>query len=477
MPWSNVLAACEIESDSADRRLNQLRRLFAGTGLILLAATWRLWTPQAVFPQVPLLRWGQFVPESCDWLGLGVLIATLAYCVVAPSSAVRSVRVALVSFVVTLACMVVTDQHRLQPWAYQFAIVAVVLAACGRGGSGSRVQSAQFGLFLLRAFTISIYFHSALSKLDFSYLQSHGQHLVSALLQVFGLPFEQFPPAVKWAAAGMLPAAELATAIMLCFPKFRRWGLAASILMHVLLLIALSPWGLAHKPGVLIWNVYFILKNVLLFSSGKRTQSLRQAWLSGMALATGTRKPAASAVPLTSNPSDSTSPNRRIRSCRSVAATTVGLAMLLPLLEPFGYFDHWPAWALYASRQERVVVEVHESRRNQLVQKLPQLVAPPQFDNPWCMIRIDRWSLNALETPIYPQGRFQLGVALALARRHQLETDIRVVYHGPANRWSGHRDQRIIEGTKAIAAEAARFWLNAQPRGERQPGELWASAH
>ena len=32
-----------------------LRKAMAGFGLLLLAITWRLWTPQTEFPQIPFL--------------------------------------------------------------------------------------------------------------------------------------------------------------------------------------------------------------------------------------------------------------------------------------------------------------------------------------------------------------------------------------------------------------------------------------
>ena len=49
--------------------------------------------------------------------------------------------------------LVLIDQHRLQPWAYEFAIVGVILA----------LTRSSLGLRLLRILVISIYLYSALA--------------------------------------------------------------------------------------------------------------------------------------------------------------------------------------------------------------------------------------------------------------------------------------------------------------------------
>ena len=63
------------------------------------------------------------------------------------------------------------DQQRLQPWAYQFMLVAVVLA----------LSPPQAALGLLRLLVISFYFHSAITKFDYSFLHTLGQQFLAAL--------------------------------------------------------------------------------------------------------------------------------------------------------------------------------------------------------------------------------------------------------------------------------------------------------
>ena len=55
--------------------MSALSRLLAVSLLALVAATWKLWTPQDVFPQVPLIRAACDWPGGFDWVCLAVLVA------------------------------------------------------------------------------------------------------------------------------------------------------------------------------------------------------------------------------------------------------------------------------------------------------------------------------------------------------------------------------------------------------------------
>jgi hypothetical protein len=393
-----------------------LSRVVAGTGLLLLAVTWRLWTPQSVYPQVPFFRWAGQTPAALEWLGFGLMVAGLC-CALITSHNSRAGRGGLITFAIVTVGMVLIDQHRLQPWAYQLSIAAVVLVCA----PGSR------GVMLLRILTIALYFHSAVSKLDFSFLETNGQQLVEAVLEPFGLSLKFWSAEMRRGATVVLPIGELLVVIGLAVPRLRRWGLYGSITMHVLLLIALGPWSMNHKPGVLIWNVYFITQNGLLFHTLRRERWAKHAergWVDGL----------------------------------------VAAVVLLPLLEPLNRFDHWPSWAVYTAHPAVVRVYVDEDRLDLLTESARAHVGPPNPFSRWRLVSIERWSLETLAVPIYPQDRFQLGVAIALTEADKMEAGIRVVLDGRANRWTGKRSQRELVGRKELLREAERFWLNALPR-------------
>ena len=98
----------------------RLRRWWAAAGLALFAATWKLWAPQAEFPQVPLFGWAGSLPLFVDWLAFGVLLGSVTLAAWRPNS-----RRSWLVLVVSLSVLIVLDQHRLQPWAWQLLLMAV----------------------------------------------------------------------------------------------------------------------------------------------------------------------------------------------------------------------------------------------------------------------------------------------------------------------------------------------------------------
>ena len=409
------------ELPASQRQADLLRRALGLFGLALVAATWRLWTAQHVFPQVPFFYVMDGVPDACQWAGAAAMILGLAGAALAPGGSRRAPG-SLLLFAVATLVMILLDQQRLQPWAYQFVLAAVVLALADARGA----------LPLLRLLVISFYFHSAVTKFDHSFLHTLGQQFLGALA---GASLDGWSESVRVAAAAVFPVGELLVAITLCFARTRTAGLAGAVLLHVLLLAILGPWGLDHKPGVLLWNGYFIAQDILLFSRGQAQPAADPA---GKAVAPW--------------------PVRAM----------IWAAALLPFLGPTTWFDMWPSWGLYASAAQRVQLLVHRRELEQLPQELRQVtVASSEADDPWLTVRLDRWALAALGAPIYPQSRSQLGVAEAVIVRYGLVHRVRLYRFDLADRWSGQREYELFTTLPKILAASGEYLFNSRPRQGR----------
>jgi hypothetical protein len=399
-----------------------LRRLVGIFAAALIVATWRLWTPQDQFPQIPILESLCRAPAWLDWLalsgiGIGLLLSLIG-------GEVRPIsRAGLALFTTCLAASILLDQHRLQPWAYQFVIVGAVLC----------LAPTACGLRLLRLLVVTIYFWSAVSKLDAAFLVSHGQLLLDGLCRAVRLDAGAWSADVRRAVAAAFPLGELAVGALLLMPRARVVGLAASIVMHVVLLLTLGPWGLDHKPGVLIWNVYFIAQNVLLFRPTSAPEPPAQ--VGGLA------------------------------QYRSAAATiVVALATIMPLLESTGWWDHWPSWAVYSSRPATVTMLVREARLDDLPPTLRTCVGSPEPLTDWHPVSIDAWSFDLLQCAVYPQERYRLAVIGAVAEEAGLGDDVRVRVESSPERWTGDRTKVEYVGLAAIRSRCGAFWLNTRPR-------------
>jgi hypothetical protein len=389
------------------------------------------------------------VPASVEWGGLVAIFASLALVLVVSSVQVvrgagsagaspsqktsPSQAVALIVFAAATALLILIDQHRLQPWAYQFAVIAIVLA----------FVPPRRAFVLLRWLTVSIYVWSAIAKIDFTFLHTLGQQLTSALAGLAGIAIDNWSPTSRLACAWAFPIIELIVAAGLCVPLdarpvLRRCMLGLLVAMHVALLLALGPLGLAHQPAVLVWNVWFIAQGLLLFGFPPR--------------------PASS--------DDEAIADRQLSWRRELAEVVVELlvaaVIFLPALNFFDRFDHWPAWGLYAPRNSRALVFVPTHvDTGSLPVSIAQAVS---FHNDWKQIRLDLWSLQSLAVPIYPQDRFQLGVAEATIRQRRWEDSFQVVVESPPDRRTGQRRRQVIRTIAELRAAQQRYLLNARAR-------------
>src|SRR4029079_10340197 len=118
-----------------------------------------------------------------------------------------------------------------------------------------------------------------------------------------------------------------------------------------------------------------------------------------------------------------------------------------------------------ASSAQRVQLLVHRREVELLPVELRSLVDVARDpDDPWLAVRLDRWSLDALGAPIYPQNRYQLGVAEALIVRFGLGHRARVFRFDMADRFTGARRYGLLPSLAKIDSAASEYFFNSRPR-------------
>jgi hypothetical protein len=387
---------------------------------------------------VPLVGSAVDLPDAADWLAItSLILASLAILVCRR----ESYRYAgWILWVAAAFGLILLDQHRLQPWFYHGLLIAILRLIFGpdRKSRTSEYDSgnawlSDWHLRLLRLITVSIYLYSAAGKFDSQFLHTVGPQIVDAALQWVGV---QLNYEALVALSCLLPLVELAVGLGLCFVETRKVAAVFAMGMH-LLLIAVLGIGMRQQPSVLIWNGFFAAQTLCLFLGSSQRQAI-------------------------------TAQTKRRKNRLGVAMLFSVTVMALPLSERFGYWDHWLSWALYAPHSSRVQVQVAPTALDRLPDRLTQLLAETVDPNQvsavdWQNIPIDQWSLATLGVPIYPQSRFQLGVASALANLQSGEFDIRIIEQSVANRFSGSRQQSTITGRTALDERARKYWWNTQP--------------
>ncbi len=401
---------------------------FAAFGLLLFAVTWRLWTPQTVFPQVPLFAAAGSIPRLAEWLALAVVVVSLPLSVLP-----RLASASYFAFALATALLALVDQHRLQPWAFQFAVMALVLG----------LLPPPRAFVLLRWLVVSMYLWSAVAKCDATFISTLGQQFLAAIVGLVGLSTEHWSPAARHAGAWFFPLSELTIGLGFALrlprlPRVRRTVIGLAVAMHVALILLLSPLGLGHQPAVLVWNGWFIVQAVLLF--GFPVNEIESA-----------------------QHESPTAPTWASELSGVLAELLVGLVVILPVMRIIGRYDHWLAWGLYAPANSRVSLYIDSDRAASIEPHLQRYLTPTDNDR-WQRWRLDAWSLDTLGVPIYPQDRFQLGVAQAAIESQHLEGDFEIVIESTADIWTGKRQSRSILDKRHLEAARQTYLLNSQPR-------------
>ena len=411
-PSSWSLSSSSISSENAWA----FPRVWSAFLLLLVGVTFRLWLPND-YPPVPMADWVGAIPDSVTLLPQVTFFIGGLLVLVNP----ERFRVAWWLIAGGLLFSFIADQHRLQPWAYQTAIYATVFATCDPA-------TARRTLIPLAA---SVYIYSAAGKLDYQFVHSVGQDFLRVPLQPFGL-FDALAAETRAKVALLFPITELVAGVLLLFPKSHRAGGWMVIAIHLSLFVLLSPLGLNHSLGVLVWNLALIA----------------QAWFLFI-------KP---------SPADRDEEQKvGNRFTRTIARVVVLVALLAPATERMEIWDHWTSWALYSPHNSRVDVEIHRTDSNQLPSSAQACLDDDPDDDGWHHLALDEWSLMNLAVPVYPQARYQLGLANILAEESKLSPSaIRCRIRSVSNRLTGARTETPLIGRKEIKEALEDYWFVAK---------------
>lgn len=408
--------------DAEIERARTLVRRIAGLAtLVMLGLSWPLWIDGGAIPRVPFARGllGTALSPEFSWGLFGALLVSVALTALG-----RVWRAWFALSAGLLVVLIARDQHRFQPWAYQYLMTCLLLAAMP-GGSGLRFARWWFA---------AIYLHSGLSKLDAAFCAELGPVFLGVFLRPFGVDPRSWAALPRDLAVLALPAGEIVVASLLLVPGSRRVGRAGALVLHGLLLAILGPAGLGHSTILLVWNVAMMSEVWVAFGPGLDVSPTveRPGW-----------------------------PGRLVR-------CVFWAGLILPLGERVGLLDPWPSHALYASHVGRVTILLDGgfpedvSRHCRPVESIAE--------DGWRRLDVTDWSRAARGTPPYPGGRASLGLAEGLAVRYGDVGRVRVILFGPASPWAGVRTREEATGLGPIRALGDRFLVNA--RAENGPRSI-----
>lgn len=400
---------------------------FWAFGLLLLVATsWRLWfpVPDSSYPLIPLVPLSNSLATGIRLTGIIAsvfLVVALLPCIVC----VKWSRSWCIIAASLLLCFL-SDQHRIQPWAYQSFFYAILF--------GTLPTSKWRGWIL--PIIVSIYAYSALGKFDSQFFHTVGDDLIRFCVNVLPMDASTIPPSYRYVLVAMLPFSELMVALFLCFRRMQITGSCAAICMHLTLIAIFGPWAKNHSLGLLIWNLMLVSQHLYLISSWRARQQL-----------TGSQQN----LPMIA---------RDLATIVRFCLWTIAIAA--PAFERTGYWDHWTSWSLYSPHTSRARIEIHQSALNTLSASQRSALLIDDDGDQWQEINLGEWSLLERGVPVYPQARYQLELAYCIAEQSNLTQEMRVKLQSVSDRKTGKREEQRLLNLEEISSARSQFWLHSE---------------
>ena len=261
-----------------------------------------------------------------------------------------------------------------------------------------------------------VYICAGLSRFGPNIDSGMSRQLILELLSMCRLAHIANDASLLTSICVLMTATEILAGMLLIGRRTSRTGSMIALLMHCILIILLSPAGLNHEPGVLIWNTFFVACHLLLLTNS-RVKSAQQ------------------------------SEGNNAAERRQLAPTSILLLLgivIFPLSGLVGFADNWLGWQLYSPRPEVLKIYVRVDAVSQLPDSLQPFVDPPTPLDDWCPVRLDRWSLEQVHAPIYPEDRFQISVARHLATFVESADDIKAELEFPSTPdWWNRKTQPV----------------------------------
>ena len=420
----NLTSASNLQPDdlsASKRTLNAAIAVLCLFESLLLLVTWPLWTGGSSFPAIPLFPLAILdtpAAVAIDRLFGWLFPVTVVLCFltsVTPLGDTWQRRSRFLSLVIATG-LVIANQHRLQPWHWLF-MLSMLAATTTPAWAAIRV---------LRAIVASVYIFSALSRASPEIVDGMTGQIVGMLYRLAELPRASSDTNVVSVTAWIFVAGELAAGTGMLFHRIRRCSIIASVVLHLTLITALGPFGLKHHWGVLIWNAMFLCLVPMLWAP--MLFAARQG--------VSTREKRSATKP---NPAS----HRVIWRYRMMLV----LVILFPASGLFGIADNWLSWQLYSPRPEVIGLFIRPRCAADLPKSLQKFVSEPNPIDDFCIVRLDRWCLNETGAPIYPEGRFQIGIIRRITSKIKDTSLIRITIDSPDPiRW-WRRSNLVFDGS------------------------------
>ena len=341
-------------------------RLICLFWLVAKIISWKLWLADRLFPVVPSFRF-LFVPQAIHLVLFIFSLLTLSVLLIFPLSRVLQVSVIIIE---AFSCLL--DQNRWQPWEYQYTFIILALVINYKNEKNATSVIA----FILA----SVYFFSGIGKMNPAFSLYLRNKMVLSGLHVSSSTVNEW---IIYHTGYFLGIIEILLSIGLFFPRIKKVSALFLIIMHLVILAALGPFGINRDRIVWPWNVAMILTLYVFFLRNSPVslslQSVRPGW-------------------------------------NKVILIFLGM---LPVLNFFGYWDFFLSSSLFSSKAPLMFICIHKQGSSSVLQ--------PYFtpgknkfacDSNSVLLDVTEWSHSEMHVPVYPEIRIYKSIREQLLKRY-----------------------------------------------------------
>jgi hypothetical protein len=351
-----------------------------------------IWLERQFFTPMPIADAFRPLPPPLDLVVLVALLALLGAALVA-----NRPRPLIFAWVTLFALRTLWDQATWQPFILMYAFFLFTIAFAAWDGQPRDRDRNSAVLNTSRFIVVAIYIWSGFSKLSFGFVH----YVLPELLQAAGVAL----PTELIVRIGLLfPLAEIAIALGLLLPRTRPLCLAAAIVMHAFVLLAVGPFGQNYNTIVWPWNVAMIAILLVLFR-GARDVSPRAILLN-----------------------------------RGFPLHLVAVA-LFGLLPGFSYLGLWPTYLsfrLYSDQYHWATISLTPAVRLKLPPRSrDEVMIGDDYGGYDGHLNVAYWSEHELGAIIPPEPSVFSEVARRVCALADHPLDVRLIITAPPDRWSG----------------------------------------
>ena len=217
--------------------------------LITKKIGWKLWVSERLFPVVPPFDF-LYMPAAVHWFLLITVAALLIILIFNPGNKYLQIGLLTAELV---SCLL--DQNRWQPWEYQYLFIVVI--------SIINHHQKQKIITCIAFIMAATYLYSGLGKLNPGFLILFWDKMVLAQYFKIGNALINHP--YIYYCGYIIGVIEILAAAGLFFLKTQKISAAALIMMHLVILILLGPFGLHYNKIIWPWNMLMMVQLWLIF--------------------------------------------------------------------------------------------------------------------------------------------------------------------------------------------------------------------